>query len=144
MATTVWLDNETHARLKAQKEKSGRTSLGQVIQDLLRTETAEEIFAANEALIRRLCKKHNVTRLRAFGSRARGDAVPGSDLDLAIEVESISDFLDFQEAIQALAVSTDVIPFPQNNPALLKVIEQEGFSFDISTTSSGSQKTSKT
>ena len=144
MATTVWLDEATHARLKRLKEKSGRTSLGQVVQDLLRTETAAEIFAANEAVIRKLCKAHRVTRLHAFGSRARGDAVPGSDLDLAIEVTSIADFLDFQVAIgQALAVSTDIIPFPQNNPLLLEKIEQEGFSFDNSTTSSDSQATFK-
>lgn len=144
MATTVWLDETTHKRLHALKTKRGRTSLGQVIRDLLRTETAEEIFAANEALIRRLCRKHNVTRLRAFGSRVRGDAVPESDLDLAIEVDTIGNFLDFQEAIgQALAVSIDVIPFPQNNPALLKAIEREGFTFDIYETSSDSQRASK-
>lgn len=132
MATTVWLDTETHARLKALKEKSGRTSLGQVIQDLLRTETAEEIFAANEATIRRLCKKFNVTRLRAFGSRARGDAVAGSDLDLAIKVETISDFLGFQEAIeQALAVSTDVVMFASNRPRVMENIEREGIEFQI-------------
>jgi predicted nucleotidyltransferase len=132
MATTVWLDNATHARLKALKEKSGRTSLGQVIKDLLRTESAAEIFAANEDVIRALCVQFNVVRLRAFGSRARGDAVAESDLDLAIETDTIVNFLGFQEAIgQELAVSTDVVMFASKRPRVSAHIEAEGVEFPI-------------
>lgn len=33
-----------------------------------------------------LAKKHGVRRVRVFGSVARGDAVPGSDVDLLVDV----------------------------------------------------------
>ena len=36
--------------------------------------------------ILRLAKRHGVTRVRVFGSMARGDAGPQSDVDLLIEV----------------------------------------------------------
>ncbi len=34
-----------------------------------------------------LARTHGITSLRVFGSRARGDAQPGSDLDVLIDVE---------------------------------------------------------
>ena len=36
--------------------------------------------------ILRLAKRHGVTRVRVFGSMARGDAGPHSDVDLLIDV----------------------------------------------------------
>jgi predicted nucleotidyltransferase len=33
-----------------------------------------------------LAKKHGVTRIRVFGSMARGDAGPASDVDLLVDV----------------------------------------------------------
>ena len=36
--------------------------------------------------ILRLARRHGVTRVRVFGSMARGDAGPESDVDLLIEV----------------------------------------------------------
>ena len=36
--------------------------------------------------ILRLAKRHGVTRVRVFGSMARGDAGPQSDVDLLIDV----------------------------------------------------------
>ena len=36
--------------------------------------------------ILRLARRHGVTRVRVFGSMARGDAGPQSDVDLLIEV----------------------------------------------------------
>lgn len=33
-----------------------------------------------------VAKRHGVTRVRVFGSMARGDAGPGSDLDLLVDV----------------------------------------------------------
>jgi uncharacterized protein len=39
------------------------------------------------ALFRAFCKSHGISRLRAFGSFARGEATPESDLDL------IADFI---------------------------------------------------
>ena len=37
----------------------------------------------------------NIKRLRVFGSRARGDAHPDSDLDLLVDMSDTADMLDF-------------------------------------------------
>ena len=43
---------------------------------------------AQREQILRLARKHGVTRVRVFGSMARGDAGPNSDVDLLVEVGS--------------------------------------------------------
>ena len=43
---------------------------------------------AQREQILRLARKHGVTRVRVFGSMARGDAGPSSDVDLLVEVGS--------------------------------------------------------
>lgn len=37
-----------------------------------------------------VAQRHGVTRVRVFGSMARGDAGPGSDLDLLVDVGPIT------------------------------------------------------
>lgn len=46
----------------------------------------EEMIRERRVDIERIAAEHGVTRLRVFGSVARGEARPGSDLDLLIEV----------------------------------------------------------
>ena len=41
---------------------------------------------AERDAIRRIAREHGVTQVRVFGSFARGDATPESDLDLLIDV----------------------------------------------------------
>jgi predicted nucleotidyltransferase len=48
-------------------------------------------------LIRGIARKHGVTRLRMFGSRASGTAKTGSDLDLLVELRPDRDLLDLIE-----------------------------------------------
>lgn len=43
-------------------------------------------LAANRIAIRRIAARHGARNVRVFGSRARGDAVAGSDLDLLVEM----------------------------------------------------------
>jgi len=45
----------------------------------------EEILGSKRDEILRLAAKHGVTSIRVFGSVARGDAVPESDVDFLIE-----------------------------------------------------------
>jgi hypothetical protein len=47
----------------------------------------EELLRAHRADILRIARLHGVTRIRVFGSVARGDATPDSDIDLLIDVE---------------------------------------------------------
>jgi predicted nucleotidyltransferase len=62
-------------------------------------------LSPNEAArLREISRKHGVRRLRVFGSFARGDAGPGSDLDLLIALEpgrGFRDLLDFCDEVEA-------------------------------------------
>jgi predicted nucleotidyltransferase len=48
-------------------------------------------------LIRSIARKHGVTRLRVFGSRASGAAKKSSDLDLLVALRPDRDLLDLIE-----------------------------------------------
>ena len=48
-------------------------------------------------LIRDIARKHGVTRLRVFGSRASGRAKKSSDLDLLVSLKPERDLLDLIE-----------------------------------------------
>jgi len=47
----------------------------------------DEILEARRNEILRIARQHGVTRVRVFGSVARGDATAESDIDLLIDVE---------------------------------------------------------
>ncbi|MEX2272738.1 MAG: nucleotidyltransferase family protein [Vicinamibacterales bacterium] len=47
-----------------------------------------DLVSAKREQILRLARKHGVTDVRVFGSMARGDAGPHSDVDLLVEVGS--------------------------------------------------------
>jgi predicted nucleotidyltransferase len=61
----------------------------------------------DEAALAKLCREHHVRRLDLFGSRAKGTAADGSDVDLLVEYETghvpgLLGFLAFQEELAAL------------------------------------------
>ena len=54
--------------------------------------------------IREIARRHGVDRVRVFGSEARGEAEPRSDLDLLIRLEpgrGFRDLLDFCDELEA-------------------------------------------
>jgi predicted nucleotidyltransferase len=60
----------------------------------------------NHSLLASLCQRHDVARLRVFGSAARGDDVPESDVDLLVEftkpktlIELVGIEHEFEEAL---------------------------------------------
>lgn len=65
------------------------------------------------ARIREIARRHGVRDVRVFGSRARGEATSGSDLDLLIRLDpgrGFRDFMDFcDELEEALAERVDVV-----------------------------------
>lgn len=115
MATTIWLDEHSRDRLAALKRHYKVTSIGAVIRQLLDQpqETARQIYERRKGPVDAVCKRFCIRRLVAFGSRARGDARPGSDLDLLVEMEPgpwLADFQDARDALeQAFACPTDII-----------------------------------
>ena len=48
----------------------------------------------NEARLAELCRKHDVRRLKIFGSAARGEDRPDSDIDLIVEFEGDKSLFD--------------------------------------------------
>ncbi len=47
-----------------------------------------ELVNSKRERILELCRRHGVTRVRVFGSMARGDVGPHSDVDLLVDVGS--------------------------------------------------------
>ena len=67
-----------------------------------------------------LCRQHGVKRLRIFGSTARGEERPDSDVDLIADFESPTGFfglIRFEEALSALfGRPVDVVTEPGLSP----------------------------
>ena len=72
---------------------------------------------------------YGIQELSLFGSLARNEAIPGSDVDLCVILEPPNPFslVHFQEAVQQLlGVSVDVVTrWPGMNPALKQEIERD-------------------
>lgn len=96
MRTTVALDAATRDRLLALKATWGERSLEAVIERLLRGAPvgAKALYDAHRAQVDAVLRRHRVKKLVAFGSRARGDARPDSDLDLVATLPPGSTLLD--------------------------------------------------
>lgn len=64
-------------------------------------------------VIHEIAARHGVVDVRLFGSHARGEAKPGSDLDLLIRLEigrGFRDFMDFCDELEAsLKIKVDVV-----------------------------------
>lgn len=48
---------------------------------------AADLLKSRREAILQIARRHGVSRIRVFGSYARGDAREGSDLDLLIDIE---------------------------------------------------------
>lgn len=56
-----------------------------------------ELVKERTKVIRRVARRHGVTRLKVFGSQASGTAKKSSDLDLLVELKPDRDLLDLIE-----------------------------------------------
>ncbi len=114
MATTIALSRETHYWLHEYKEKGGLASMDEAVALLLRggAESATVLFARNEKTVRAVCRRHGLTEVTAFGSRAWGSAHPNSDLDLVAHVPaqvSLLGLIDIEtELSKAFGVKVDL------------------------------------
>jgi predicted nucleotidyltransferase len=70
-----------------------------------RAVTMDEVRAHRDA-IKRLGERFGVRNIRVFGSVARGEATPGSDLDLLVDVERGHGYFDM--AVFALGVEDEL------------------------------------
>ncbi len=63
-----------------------------------RPPTLAELRLHRDAILR-IASEHGAARVRVFGSVARGDAVPSSDIDLVVELDPGRGALDVSELI---------------------------------------------
>ncbi len=74
----------------------------------------------DEDALARLCREHGVRRLRVFGSAARGDERPDSDVDLIVEFGRPAGFVELVRLERLLADvfgrSVDLVTEPGLDP----------------------------
>lgn len=85
---------------------------------------------ALDAIVQRLAAQPEVVRVILFGSRARGDSGPRSDIDLAIEAPNASrrQWLDWEARIEAgdTLLRIDVLRWNEASSAMRQRIAAEG------------------
>lgn len=86
-------------------------------QDMRRDELIKKLQAQ-----RPLLKKYRVKRLRVFGSVARDEATPESDVDLIVDYEIKPDLIEFialkQDLSDALGVEVDLATLESLRPEM--------------------------
>ena len=89
----------------------------------------EEVLRDRRDEIHRIAAKHGVTSLRVFGSVARGEARPDSDIDLLIETGPVTSswfpaglIIDLE---QLLGRRVEVVTERALNPALREAVLRE-------------------
>jgi len=90
-------------------------------------------FAISRAALHELAQRHHIRRLVLFGSAARGELEPDSDIDLMVEFESgeapsLGGMVEIQEAFMALFDGRMVdlaTPSILNNPYRRRAIEKD-------------------
>jgi len=68
-------------------------------------------LAELKARLRRFCEKHRIQRLDVFGSAARGEAGPGSDVDLLVTLDESSS-VSVAELLEMAGEAEEVVGRP--------------------------------
>lgn len=91
--------------------------------------TVDQLLSERRAEIHAIAAKHGVTRLRVFGSVARGDARPDSDIDFLIDVGPVTTpwfpaglILDLERLLQH---RVEVVTEQALNPAFKEAVLRE-------------------
>jgi predicted nucleotidyltransferase len=85
-----------------------------------------EFVQRNAEAIRRIAASHGARNVRLFGSRLRGDAGPGSDLDLLVDFDagrSLFDLIDLKQELEdRLGCEVDIVTERALNPHISQQI----------------------
>ncbi|MDP9194018.1 MAG: nucleotidyltransferase family protein [Acidobacteriota bacterium] len=89
----------------------------------------DSLIAQEREGIARVAAKFGAANVRVFGSRARGEATAGSDLDLLVELERGRSLLDLialeRELKSLLGIEVDVLTPGSISPYFRDDIERE-------------------
>ena len=88
-----------------------------------------ELVRRNQQRMRRAAARHGVSNLRLFGSTARGDDRPDSDIDLLVHLDRQLGLIGLarvrQELEDILGVPVDVVPDDGLKPDVRSAIERD-------------------
>jgi uncharacterized protein len=91
----------------------------------------EHLQELNIDLLIQIAKKYHITYLAIFGSYARGEAGPESDIDLAVRFGRQYSMFDLTGAMadmaEALGREVDLIPIEDAYPFVRQAIEKDQF-----------------
>jgi len=121
MRTTLAVTTTTRDRLLRLKQAWGVASVDDVLARFLDGAPlgAKALYAANQVAVDAVLRQHRVSRLVAFGSRARGDARPDSDLDVVVTLPDDADLFDLVDVQDALSTAFGV-PVHATTPQALR------------------------
>lgn len=132
MRTTMAMDSALRDRLMGLKATWHAPSLEAVVQRLVDGSPASALalYRARQTKVDAVLRRHGIRRLIAFGSRARGDARPDSDLDLAAELPptmSLFDLGGLQADLEdAFGLPVDIVSLRAPRPRLAAAIARDG------------------
>lgn len=126
---SVAISESTHEALILRKLEGGHATLDAVIRGLLGGSRPSQRLQQARRTLSRLAKRHGVSRVRLFGSGARGEDRPDSDLDLLVDFGRPHDLLDlagFQgDLAEALRCRVDATTEAALHPRLRRSILAE-------------------
>lgn len=89
----------------------------------------DKLLEGRREVILRLAREHGVTRVRVFGSMARGDAGAQSDVDLLVDLEEGRTLLDLGALLmdlqELLQRKVDVLTEPALHPGIRERVLRE-------------------
>ncbi len=89
-----------------------------------------ELLRRKRKAVRVALAKHNVSEARVFGSVARGEQTPTSDIDIAVRMPADTDLIDIAalglDLESILGVPVDVVPFSSLRPGVAAEVERDG------------------
>ena len=90
--------------------------------------TLETIIALLRKHKPELQRKYPLSQIGVFGSYARGEATPESDVDIAVDIQGVMglNFVAMADEIEALfGIPTDVVPKRAIKPEYLANVEKD-------------------
>lgn len=114
------------------KQKWGTKSVDEVIARLLSgaPRSARASYQERKAKVDAVVEKYGIQQLTAFGSRARGEGRPDSDLDLAGRLPDDLGLFDLvhlnDDLAKAFGMPVDFVELDAAKPKVRKRIERDG------------------